>query len=118
MKLNWQRCFFIRVPYDALLESECNKNYKINCSNSQIAVPEGERRNLSALYNPFTIDQLQAKYPYLDWLSYIDALLPPGVDINGNELLIVDVPDYFTKLGPILWATPKRTIANYFGNYS
>lgn len=82
--------------------------------NSQIAVPEGERRNLSALYNPFTIDQLQVKYPYLNWLEYIDGLLPPGVDINGNEVLIVDVPDYFTKLGPILWATPKRTIANYF----
>lgn len=80
----------------------------------QIAVPEGERRNLSALYNPFTIDQLQVKYPYLNWLEYIDGLLPPGVDINGNELLIVDVPDYFAQLGPILWATNKRTIANYF----
>lgn len=77
-------------------------------------MPEGERRNLSALYNPFTIDQLQVKFPYLNWLEYIDGLLPPGVDINGSELLIVEVPEYFEKLGPILRATPKRTIANYF----
>lgn len=41
-------------------------------------------------------------------------MLPHGADIDENELLIVDVPNYFAHLGPILNATPKRTIANYF----
>lgn len=77
-------------------------------------MPEGERRNLSALYNPMSIDQLQATYPYLNWLNYINGVLPPDVDVDGNELLIVDVPNYFAQLEPILQATPKRTIANYF----
>lgn len=59
---------------------------------------------------------MQATYPYLNWLEYIKALLPQGAPfhIDGGELLIVDVPNYFAQLGPILKATPKRTIANYF----
>lgn len=80
----------------------------------QIAVPEGERRNLSALYNPFTIRQLQITYPYLNWLEYINGLLPSVVRVDEDEVLIVDVPNYFAQLGPILQVTPKRTIANYF----
>lgn len=77
-------------------------------------MPEGERRNLSALYNPFTISQLQTTYPYLNWLEYINGLLPGHVRVHENETLIIDVPNYFLQLGPILQATPKRTIANYF----
>lgn len=50
----------------------------------------------------------------MNWLEFINGLLPQGVYIDENELLIVDVPDYFAQLGPILLATPKRTIANYF----
>lgn len=77
-------------------------------------MPEGERRNLSALYNSFTISQLQSAYPYLNWLEYINAIFPEDVSITEDELFIVDVPNYFLQLGPILEATPKRTIANYF----
>lgn len=69
---------------------------------------------MSALYNPLTIRQLQSTYPYLNWLDYINGLLPGGVHVDEDEVLIVDVPNYFAQLGPILQATPKRTLANYF----
>lgn len=80
----------------------------------QIAVPEGERRNLSALYNPFVIRDLQAKYPYLSWLQYINGLLSGAFHVEENEIVIIDVPNYFDRLNSILIATPTRTIANYF----
>lgn len=35
--------------------------------------------------------------------------------VDGNEVLIVDVPNYFAQLGLILQSTSKRAIANYFG---
>ncbi|XP_031626097.1 neprilysin-2-like [Contarinia nasturtii] len=95
-------------------EEELLDSLKFEIELAKIAVPEGERRNLSALYNPFTIRQLQATYPYLNWLECINGLLPESVRIDEDEVLIVDVPNYYMQLGPILQATPKRTIANYF----
>lgn len=50
----------------------------------------------------------------MNWLEYINGLLPGGFHVNENEILIVDVPNYFSQLAPILNNTPKRTIANYF----
>lgn len=108
LKLNWPR-----------LSESASKAFQFSLLSHffpyfQIATSEGERRNLSALYNPFTIRQLQATYPYLNWLNCINGLLPEGVQLDEDEMVIVDVPNYFLQLGSILQATPKRTIANYF----
>lgn len=35
----------------------------------QISLPNEERRNATALYNPMTIKELQEKYPYNNWVS-------------------------------------------------
>lgn len=35
----------------------------------QISLPNEKRRNASALYNPFTIKELQKKYPYNNWVK-------------------------------------------------
>lgn len=52
-------------------------------------------------------------YPYIQWVDYINALLPPTLQINENETVVVTVPSFFEKLGKLLEETPKRTIANY-----
>lgn len=100
-----------------VLCSHCliNRNFfKFLFKSFQIAVPEGERRNLSALYNPYTVRELQVLFPYINWLDYINSVLLNVLTIDENEIVIMDVPNYFVQLGPILQTTPKRTIANYF----
>lgn len=60
-----------------------------------------------------TIREVQKKYNYLPWVEYINALLPDGLDIDENEVIVVSVPQYFEDLGHLLQKTPKKTIANY-----
>ena len=76
-------------------------------------MPNEKRRNASELYNPMVLREVQQKYPYVPWVEYINALLPKGLVIDENEVIIVSVPKYFEELGPLLEQTPKRTIANY-----
>lgn len=65
------------------------------------------------MYNPHSVKELQGNYSYINWLDYINALLPKDLSINDNEIVIVSVPSFFEALGPLLETTPKRTIANY-----
>lgn len=60
-----------------------------------------------------TIKQLQEAYPYLNWLDYINSLMPSAVQVDENEIVINSVPRFFEHLGEVLNSTPKRTMANY-----
>lgn len=59
------------------------------------------------------IKDVQVKYPYIPWVEYINALLPEGLSVDENEIIVVSVPTYFEELGKLLEQTPKRIIANY-----
>lgn len=72
-----------------------------------------ERRDDTALYNPYTIAQLQALYPYLNWLDYINAFLPAGTAVTASEMVISFVPEFFVQLDDILRTVKARAIANY-----
>lgn len=100
----------------------------------QISLKPENRRNASALYNPFTIKELQKKYPYNHWvdnllffnkfsyilwtffshqLTYFNEILPSVSQVTEDETIIVyDVP-FFDQLDELLQKTPKRAIANY-----
>lgn len=80
---------------------------------AQISLPNEKRRNATALYNPFTLRDVQKMYPFIQWVEYINALLPTNLSINENEVIVVSVPSFFESLGKLLQDTPKRTIANY-----
>lgn len=56
---------------------------------------------------------MQEKYPYIQWVEYINVLLPSPLSIDENEVIIVAVPTFFESLGKVLEETPKRVIANY-----
>lgn len=71
-------------------------------------MPSEKRRNASALYNPSTIKEVQEKYGYIEWLDYINALLPPNLQVKETEQIIISVPTFFTELEHVLKATPKR----------
>ena len=59
-------------------------------------------------YNPFSIKELQVKYPFVQWLEYINVILPKEVNVNENEIVVVCVPTFFDQLGKLLERTPKR----------
>lgn len=56
---------------------------------------------------------IQAAYPYVQWMDFVNALLPDEVQVDANETIVVTVPVFFDKLSPLLQQTPKRTVANY-----
>lgn len=60
-----------------------------------------------------TIKELQAKHNFVNWVEYINVLLPEGLKIDENEIIIISVPSFFVDLEKVLAVTPKRTIANY-----
>ncbi|XP_020813040.1 endothelin-converting enzyme homolog isoform X2 [Drosophila serrata] len=80
---------------------------------ANISWPNEKRRNSSELYNLRTPAQLQAAYPYVQWVDYMNALLPEGLDVAEDEMINLSVPSFFEDLGKLLAKTPKRVIANY-----
>ncbi|XP_037924758.1 neprilysin-2 isoform X2 [Hermetia illucens] len=93
--------------------NELRESLQFEIDLANISLPNEKRRNSSALYNPMTIADIQTKYPYVSWLNYINALLPEGLDVDENEIVIVSVPTFFEALGDLIKRTPKRAIANY-----
>lgn len=77
-------------------------------------MPAEERRNLTLLYNPYTVQQLQKTAPYMNWLEYINWNLNNVLKVDENEIVIVLDKNYIQQLETLLQSTPKRTIANYF----
>lgn len=80
-----------------------------------IGLPAEVRRNATALHNPRQLHAIQAAYPFVDWLDYVNALLPTadGIVATRNETIVVTVPTFFANLTALLRVTPKRTVANY-----
>lgn len=56
---------------------------------------------------------MQVKYPFTDWVEYINQLLPDKVRVDENEVVIVNSPKYFDQLGQLLTKTSNRTLSNY-----
>lgn len=49
----------------------------------------------------------------MQWLVYMNAIMPEGLTLDENEEIIVIAPDVFERLGPVLKSTTNRTLANY-----
>lgn len=65
------------------------------------------------MYNLRTIKQLQIDYPYVDWLSYINGVMPPNVQVTEDEVINLSVPSFYDELGKVLASTDNRIICNY-----
>lgn len=79
-----------------------------------MSLTDEERRNKSLIYNPFTINELQTTFPFINWLDYINWHLQELVQINETEVVNVVEKNYLSQLNAILQSTSKRTIANYY----
>ncbi|XP_055296722.1 neprilysin-2-like [Sitodiplosis mosellana] len=92
---------------------ELKESLEFEMKLANISLPSEARRNFTALYNPYTLKQVQQKYPFIQWVKYINALLPSPLSVDENEVIVINVPSYFNSLGQLLQDTPKRIIANY-----
>lgn len=63
--------------------------------------------------NPLNIKEIQERYPYINWLTYSNSMMPEGLVLEENEIVSVTEPSFFASLGDLLNRTPKRTMANY-----
>lgn len=72
-----------------------------------------ERRDADKLYNLRTITQLNTDYPYTNWLTYFNSLLPEESQLVATDEVIVGALSFFEKLGDLLGATENRVKANY-----
>lgn len=72
-----------------------------------------ELSNVSSIYNPFTLRDVQEKYAYIQWTEYINELLPFPLSVDENEVIVVGTPSYLEELGNILNNTPPHVISNY-----
>ncbi|KAF5280973.1 hypothetical protein FQR65_LT14897 [Abscondita terminalis] len=97
----------------ASAEMELKQCVEFQIEWAKIVLPKEEKRNATALYNPMTIDELQNRFPFIDWLEYIRNVLDiPDIEIGYDEVVSVSVPNYFTKLEALLRKTSKRTLSN------
>lgn len=60
-----------------------------------------------------SLKEVQQKYPYIQWVEYINALLPPPLSVDKNETIMIDIFFDIDDLGKLLQDTPNRVIANY-----
>lgn len=61
-----------------------------------------------------TISELQIRLPYIQWMDYLNALMPSDVQVRSDEVVIVREPGYFERLAVVLRTTSNPTIANFF----
>lgn len=105
LKLNWQR-------YTRFVGTKCQNS--INSISLQISMSDAERSNLTHIYNPMTIRELQGNYSFVNWLEYFQVYLQNLTHIDPNETIIVVDKNYLQRLGSLIASTPNRIIANYF----
>ncbi|KAI8129853.1 hypothetical protein FF38_13123 [Lucilia cuprina] len=94
-------------------KKELRESLQFEMDLANISWPNEKRRNSNDLYNLRTIKQLQQDYPYVQWLDYINALLPEGLQVDEDEVINLSVPSFFEDLDKLLKRTNKRAIANY-----
>lgn len=60
-----------------------------------------------------TLDAMQIRHPYVQWIDYVNMLMPADVQVNGSEEVVVGYPGYMDGLERLLNKTSARTITNF-----
>ena len=69
----------------------------------QFSRPEEDRRNATELYNPYTKQELIARWPFFNWDTYFDSVFAEtDVFVNGDEKIIVREPGYLDGLQQVM----------------
>ncbi|XP_026683285.1 neprilysin-2-like [Diaphorina citri] len=92
---------------------ELKESLEFEIKLANISLPLEQRRNATKLYNPMSLDELQTKFPSIPWVEYLNTLLYPKDRLRETDIVVVDVPNYISKLEELLQTTPKKVQANY-----
>ncbi|KAK4879930.1 hypothetical protein RN001_008076 [Aquatica leii] len=80
----------------------------------KITTSPEDRRNVTATTNIMTVAELQQRFPYMNWLNFINNVIAiPGIQINENDIVDVGSPKFINNIETLLNKTPKKTQANY-----
>lgn len=81
---------------------------------ANISLPQEQRRDDTALYNPMTITELQRRHPSINWSEVINNFVDfPDKVIENDEIVVVNVPQYLSGFEDLLRKTSKRVLANH-----
>ncbi len=69
-----------------------------------------ESQDFTTVYNPTTLDEMQALYPAIDWQAYLTAF---GAPVDGSSIVIDAQQRLMQNLPAILAETEFQTIQNY-----
>ncbi|CAN8016172.1 unnamed protein product, partial [Ixodes persulcatus] len=76
-----------------------------------LTVPNELRRNFTAMYNKWTVEELQERIPLINWTLYFNTVMP--MKIPPTEEIVLFAPTYIKQMSELLQTIPKRVIANY-----
>ncbi|XP_058798010.1 neprilysin-2-like [Phymastichus coffea] len=86
-------------------------NFEIELA--KISLASDERRDMTKLYNPMSVAELQKAFKSVLWIDYINNLLAPHTKVEPSEQVNVVVPSFFQSFSKLIVKTPKRVLANY-----
>lgn len=64
-------------------------------------------------YEKYPLWKVQKMFPFVDWVDYLNALLPAPLSVDTNEEVILWIPQYLDAFGKLLNESSKRTTANF-----
>jgi predicted metalloendopeptidase len=70
-------------------------------------------QTVQSLYNKTKISDIQKNFPYVDWLSLFNDILPAEAQLQLTDTVVVKNFWFFKKLEFLLKKTSKRTLANH-----
>ncbi|CAL8122372.1 unnamed protein product [Orchesella dallaii] len=95
-------------------DSELAKVLEFEKILANISLPrELARAHPLNFHHPMTVSELQSRFPSVQWLSYINALLPHDAEVNEDQIINVHAPEQLTVLLNAIDKTDKRVLANY-----
>ena len=77
---------------------------------AQVAMTREQTRDMTALYNLMTVNEIKAKYPNIDWNTYLSKL---GVLLGGDDNVCVCQPASIAEVDKILSDTKDDAIRDY-----
>ncbi|CAO1409759.1 unnamed protein product [Diamesa tonsa] len=69
---------------------------------NKICAPLEDLRNQTKSYHYIRINELQRKYPYMNWLSFVKARVPKSIEIDDNEEVLYMGTDFLEKFGQLI----------------
>ncbi|KAK8766348.1 hypothetical protein V5799_006876 [Amblyomma americanum] len=78
---------------------------------ANLTEPNESRRNFTAMYNKWTVEELQTRIPLINWTHYFNVVMP--MEIPPSEEVVIFAPKYIKRMSEFLQTVPKRVVANY-----